>query len=88
MADDREVLREIWEGKLPVAFTLSPDEAENERPDTVFVSSGVVCVCVFLVCFFLGGGGGGGLAGWGVVPQRLLLENLLILIHKCNFQKM
>ena len=55
MADDREVLREIWEGKLPVAFTLSPDEAENERPDTVFVSSGVVCVCGF----FLGGGGDG-----------------------------
>lgn len=26
MAEDREVLREIWEGKLPVCFTLATEE--------------------------------------------------------------
>ena len=26
MAEDREVLREIWEGRLPVCFTLATEE--------------------------------------------------------------
>jgi len=29
MADDREVLREIWEGKLPISFQLAPDEVHT-----------------------------------------------------------
>ena len=38
MADDREVLREIWEGKLPVSFTLASDEVESEKPESIYVS--------------------------------------------------
>lgn len=37
MADDREILREMWEGRLPVSFTLASDEVENERPDSVYL---------------------------------------------------
>lgn len=38
MANDREVLREIWEGKLPVCFQLDQDEvAELQMPDPFYV---------------------------------------------------
>nr|XP_022904887.1 autophagy protein 5 [Onthophagus taurus] len=38
MANDREVLREIWEGKLPVCFTLNPDEVRDlQQPDPFYV---------------------------------------------------
>ena len=29
MADDRDVLRAVWEGRVPAAFTLSPFEVET-----------------------------------------------------------
>ena len=29
MADDREILRGIWEGKIPVSFQLSSDEVHT-----------------------------------------------------------
>ena len=32
MADDKEVLREIWEGRLPVCFSLSPDDVTTVEP--------------------------------------------------------
>ena len=39
MADDREVLREVWEGKLPVCFSLSQDEITTvEQPEPYYVS--------------------------------------------------
>ena len=38
MADDREILREMWDGKLPISFTLSSDEVENDRPESMYVS--------------------------------------------------
>eukprot|EP00794_Sanderia_malayensis_P016032 gene16032-17652_t len=38
MADDREVLREIWEGRVPVCFTLSQDEiATVEQPEPYYM---------------------------------------------------
>uniref|UniRef100_A0A8D8GL79 Autophagy protein 5 n=1 Tax=Culex pipiens TaxID=7175 RepID=A0A8D8GL79_CULPI len=33
MANDREILREIWEGKIPVHFQLSSDETDVEPED-------------------------------------------------------
>ena len=39
MADDREVLREVWEGRIPVAFHLAEDEIASEQPDPFYVSS-------------------------------------------------
>ena len=36
MAEDREILREVWEGRIPVAFSLSPDEIVNEQPDPYY----------------------------------------------------
>lgn len=36
MANDREILREIWEGKIPVHFKLSADETDVE-PEEIFL---------------------------------------------------
>ncbi|XP_078001380.1 autophagy protein 5-like [Glandiceps talaboti] len=38
MADDREILRDIWEGRLPIAFSLSPDEVTAmEQPEPYYM---------------------------------------------------
>lgn len=38
MANDREILRELWEGKLPVCFILDPDEVvELQQPDPFYL---------------------------------------------------
>lgn len=38
MADDREVLREVWEGRLPITFRLDPDDVHGLRaPDPVYL---------------------------------------------------
>ncbi|XP_018579453.1 autophagy protein 5 [Anoplophora glabripennis] len=36
MANDREILREIWEGKLPVCFRLDSDEVADFREPDLF----------------------------------------------------
>ncbi|XP_054271144.1 autophagy protein 5 [Macrosteles quadrilineatus] len=36
MACDREILREIWEGKLPICFQLNPEEANKLQPPEPF----------------------------------------------------
>ena len=34
MAEDREVLREVWQGRIPAAITLSPDDVHTmAQPD-------------------------------------------------------
>ncbi|XP_071492809.1 autophagy protein 5-like [Diadema antillarum] len=33
MADDREVLREVWEGRIPLCFVLAEDESSMENPE-------------------------------------------------------
>ncbi|KAK9871414.1 hypothetical protein WA026_011665 [Henosepilachna vigintioctopunctata] len=38
MANDREILRELWEGKLPVCFKLDLDEVvEMQQPDPFYL---------------------------------------------------
>lgn len=38
MANDREVLREIWEGKLPVCFQIHPEEVYAlQAPDPFYL---------------------------------------------------
>ena len=38
MADDREVLRELWDGRLPILFSLAPDEVVSmEQPDSIYL---------------------------------------------------
>lgn len=38
MADDKEVLREVWEGRLPVCFNMSPDEITTvEQPEPCYL---------------------------------------------------
>lgn len=36
MSEDREVLREVWDGKLPTAFTLSSDEVVTSLPPETY----------------------------------------------------
>ena len=39
MADDKENLRAVWDGKIPVCFTLATDEVFTvEQPEPMFVS--------------------------------------------------
>ena len=37
MSEDREVLKEVWEGKLPVCFRLSEEECGSAEPDEIYV---------------------------------------------------
>jgi len=38
MANDREVLREIWDGKIPVCFTLDSEETcDLQGPDPFYL---------------------------------------------------
>ena len=38
MANDREVLREIWQGKVPVCFSLDPEDVYNlQAPDPFYL---------------------------------------------------
>lgn len=38
MANDREVLREIWDGKIPVCFTLNSEEiCDLQGPDPFYL---------------------------------------------------
>ena len=38
MAEDREIMRELWEGRVPVTFTLAEEEIDSEQPDPVYVN--------------------------------------------------
>ena len=40
MAEDREVLRSIWSGQIPICFQLSSEEiVAFQKPDPVYVST-------------------------------------------------
>ena len=44
MADDREILRAIWDGKIPVCFTLASEEVFTvEQPEPIYVSNANLC---------------------------------------------
>ncbi|KAL4233061.1 autophagy protein 5 [Mactra antiquata] len=36
MSEDRGILRSIWDGKIPVCFTLSQDEIIAEKPEPIY----------------------------------------------------
>ena len=36
MADDNEMLKEVWEGRVPVAFRLSTNEVFMEEPEQLY----------------------------------------------------
>lgn len=39
MAEDREILREVWEGRIPVCINLAKEELDTvEEPDPYYVS--------------------------------------------------
>lgn len=38
MAEDREILKELWDGKIPVSFSLSFDEVvSGDQPETLYL---------------------------------------------------
>jgi len=37
MSEDREILKEIWEGKLPICFRLSDDECSSSDPEEIYL---------------------------------------------------
>ena len=38
MAEDREILKEIWEGKIPVSFSLASEEVFTvDRPEPLYL---------------------------------------------------
>lgn len=63
MANDREVLREIWDGKIPVCFTLDTEETcELQGPDPFYLmvprlsyfpvcTEKVLKFVIFFLCF-------------------------------------
>ena len=38
MYDDREVLKEVWDGKLPICFKLSDEECSSNEPEEIYAS--------------------------------------------------
>ena len=51
MAEDIEHLREVWDGKIPVCFTLASDEVFTvEQPEPMFVSNMYCMLCGNLHC--------------------------------------
>jgi hypothetical protein len=36
-SQDQEVLKEVWEGKLPICFRLSDDECNSAEPEELYV---------------------------------------------------
>lgn len=39
MADDKDVLRDVWFGRIPTCFTLNPDEVTEREAEPYYVSS-------------------------------------------------
>lgn len=54
MGDDRAILRDTWEGRLPVCFTLAEDEITAEKPDPVFVRYDCICIYMSSHCIVQG----------------------------------
>jgi len=38
MADDKDVLRDVWFGRIPTSFTLNPDEVTEREAEPYYVS--------------------------------------------------
>ena len=37
MGEDREVLREVWQGRIPTAFTLASEDVTSISPQTFYL---------------------------------------------------
>lgn len=37
MSEDREILKEVWDGKLPICFRLSDDECNSAEPEELYL---------------------------------------------------
>ncbi|TRY55978.1 hypothetical protein DNTS_018859 [Danionella cerebrum] len=44
MADDKDVLRDVWSGRIPACFTLSPEETTEREAEPYYVSKDDQCV--------------------------------------------
>lgn len=44
MADDKDVLRDVWFGRIPTCFTLNPDEVTEREAEPYYVST-TMSVC-------------------------------------------
>ncbi len=38
MSEDREILKEVWDGKLPICFRLSDEERSSAEPEEIYVN--------------------------------------------------
>lgn len=45
MADDKDVLRDVWFGRIPTCFTLNPDEVTEREAEPYYVSSRTDLTC-------------------------------------------
>lgn len=39
MADDKDVLRDVWFGRIPTCFTLNQDEVTEREAEPYYVSA-------------------------------------------------
>lgn len=55
MAEDREVLREIWNGRIPICFALAKDEVHRDQPEPFYVCYKTITQYsdIFMYCSFL-----------------------------------
>lgn len=42
MADDKDVLRDVWFGRIPTCFTLNPDEVTEREAEPYYVGTTVI----------------------------------------------
>ena len=50
MAEDREMLRKVWDGKLPVCFTMAQEDIViTEQPDKQYVCIDVINDMIILL---------------------------------------
>lgn len=42
MADDKDVLRDVWFGRIPTCFTLNQDEITEREAEAYYVSTVVL----------------------------------------------
>jgi hypothetical protein len=38
MNEDKEILKEVWEGKIPICFRLSQIECGSNEPEDIYVT--------------------------------------------------
>lgn len=49
MADDKDVLRDVWFGRIPTCFTLNPDEVTEREAEPYYVSAACTMYVTHLI---------------------------------------